>query len=96
MTRTLAPPLAKSDFGSKDNGNRTSRSFSDLPYELRSRIWRMHLERPRIVIIRGIVDGSGVEVSGNELGNVACNAHWYCENRSPALFRSPTPTAILI
>ncbi|KAK6212057.1 pectinesterase precursor [Colletotrichum tabaci] len=87
MTRTLAPPLAKGGFGSKDNGNHTSRSFSDLPYELRSRIWRMHLERPRIVIIRGVVDGSGVEVSGNELGNVACNAHWYCENRSPVLFR---------
>ncbi|KAF6809856.1 hypothetical protein CSOJ01_06687 [Colletotrichum sojae] len=66
--------------------------FPDLPYELRSKIWRMHLEWPRIVVIRGVMDrssmdGAGVQASGNELGNVACNANWYCENRSPALFR---------
>ncbi|OLN89060.1 hypothetical protein CCHL11_06046 [Colletotrichum chlorophyti] len=61
--------------------------FPDLPYELRSKIWRMHLEWPRIVVIRGVKDSSGEEVCGNELGNVACNAQWYCENRSPVLFR---------
>ncbi|EFQ34926.1 hypothetical protein CGRA01v4_04149 [Colletotrichum graminicola] len=61
--------------------------FPDLPYELRSKIWLIHLEQPRVVVIRGVMDTSGVESSGNELGNVACNAHWYCENRSPAIFR---------
>ncbi|OHF01894.1 hypothetical protein CORC01_02772 [Colletotrichum orchidophilum] len=61
--------------------------FPDLPYELRHKIWRMHLERPRIVVIRGVMDGSGVQASGNDLGNVVCNANWYCENRSPSLFR---------
>ncbi|KAK1637917.1 hypothetical protein BDP81DRAFT_393590 [Colletotrichum phormii] len=61
--------------------------FPDLPYELRRKIWRMHLERPRIVVIRGVPDGSGIQASGNDLGNMACNANWYCENRSPALFR---------
>ncbi|KAL0943233.1 uncharacterized protein CTRU02_201119 [Colletotrichum truncatum] len=66
----------------------TFHPFPDLPYELRSKIWRMHLEWPRIVVIRGVMDcSSGEEASGNEFGNVACNAHWYCENRSPVLLR---------
>ncbi|GKT41287.1 uncharacterized protein ColSpa_01468 [Colletotrichum spaethianum] len=76
---------------SRDDGGRSEdgafRRFPDLPYELRLKIWRIHLERPRIVVIRGVMDSSGIKVSGNELGNVVCNAHWYCENRSPAAFR---------
>ncbi|CAI0653789.1 unnamed protein product [Colletotrichum noveboracense] len=52
-------------------------------------IWLMCLSWPRIVVIRGSMDCNtpGNESSGNEFGNVACNAHWYCENRSPVLFR---------
>ncbi|KAH0440706.1 pectinesterase precursor [Colletotrichum camelliae] len=63
--------------------------FPDLPHELRSKVWLMCLSWPRIVVVRGSMDCStpGNETSGNAFGNVACNAHWYCENRSPVLFR---------
>ncbi|KAF4816184.1 hypothetical protein CGCTS75_v012816 [Colletotrichum tropicale] len=63
--------------------------FPELPYELRCRIWLMCLSWPRIVVIRGSMDCNtpGNESLGNEFGNVACNTHWYCENRSPVLFR---------
>ncbi|KAK2015095.1 hypothetical protein LZ32DRAFT_174435 [Colletotrichum eremochloae] len=86
-TTALTPPLPPSPPLQSGPHHHVFARFPDLPYELRSKIWRVHLERPRIVVIRGVMDTSGVEASGNELGNVACNAHWYCENRSPALFR---------
>ncbi|KAI3542743.1 hypothetical protein CSPX01_06651 [Colletotrichum filicis] len=84
-TASLIPNSSRSSYGYEQDS--VFHRFPDLPYELRRKIWRMHLERPRIVVIRGVPDGSGVQASGNNLGNMACNAHWYCENRSPALFR---------
>ncbi|KAK2040601.1 hypothetical protein LZ31DRAFT_37252 [Colletotrichum somersetense] len=83
LTPPPLPPSAPPDSGRLD----VFSYFPDLPYELRSKIWRLCLERPRVVVIRGVMDTSGVKASGNEFGNVACNAHWYCENRIPALFR---------
>ncbi|WYZ38196.1 hypothetical protein EsH8_III_000110 [Colletotrichum jinshuiense] len=82
---TTASPLSSSRAAGDES--RAFARFPDLPYELRSKIWRICLRRPRIVVIRGVMDSSGVEVSGNEFGNIVCNAHWYCENRSPSLFR---------
>ncbi|GKT58104.1 pectinesterase precursor [Colletotrichum tofieldiae] len=84
---TMTPTPPSSSEGGRRVGDGVFHRFPDLPYELRSKIWRIHLERPRIVVVRGVMDTSGVEASGNELGNVACNARWYCENRSPAIFR---------
>ncbi|KAK1573242.1 uncharacterized protein LY79DRAFT_583785 [Colletotrichum navitas] len=86
-TTALTPPLPPSSPPPESGRGDVFVRFPDLPYELRSKIWRIYLERPRVVVIRGVMDTSGVESSGNELGNVACNAHWYCENRSPAIFR---------
>ncbi|KAK2001037.1 hypothetical protein LX36DRAFT_379913 [Colletotrichum falcatum] len=87
LTQPSLPSSAPSPLPLESGRGDVFSRFPDLPYELRSKIWRIHLERPRVVVIRGVMDTSGVEASGNELGNVACNAHWYCENRSPAVFR---------
>ncbi|KAK1983045.1 hypothetical protein LZ30DRAFT_748905 [Colletotrichum cereale] len=81
------PPLPPSPLPLESGRGAVAACFPDLPYELHSNIWRIYLQRPRVVVIRAVMDPSGVEPSGNEFGNVACNARWYCENRSPALFR---------
>jgi hypothetical protein len=83
-----ATPLFSSQ--SEGTANDTKRSFNrflDLPPELRAKIWRICLEKPRIVVIRSLMLDPSPRVVPNELGNPASNTCWYWENRSPTPMR---------
>ncbi|GJC87734.1 hypothetical protein ColLi_10572 [Colletotrichum liriopes] len=59
--------------------------FSRLPPELRSKILRFYLERPRIVEIRCMNDLKKIHFAPNALGNLASNIAWSADNTLPAL-----------
>ncbi|TDZ13804.1 hypothetical protein Cob_v013091 [Colletotrichum orbiculare MAFF 240422] len=59
--------------------------FSRLPPELRSKILRFYLERPRIVEIRCMNDLKKIHFALNYLGNLASNIAWSADNTLPAL-----------
>ncbi|KAI3539671.1 hypothetical protein CABS01_06257 [Colletotrichum abscissum] len=59
--------------------------FARLPPELRSKILRFYLERPRIVEIRCMNDLKKIHFAPNALGNLASNIAWSADNTLPAL-----------
>ncbi|OLN89058.1 hypothetical protein CCHL11_06044 [Colletotrichum chlorophyti] len=59
--------------------------FSRLPPELRSKILRFYLERPRIVEIRCMNDLKKIHFAPNALGNLSSNIAWSADNTLPAL-----------
>ncbi|WYZ38198.1 hypothetical protein EsH8_III_000112 [Colletotrichum jinshuiense] len=59
--------------------------FSRLPPELRTKILRFYLERPRIVEIRCMNDLKKIHFAPNALGNFASNIAWSADNTLPAL-----------
>ncbi|KAF9877188.1 hypothetical protein CkaCkLH20_05454 [Colletotrichum karsti] len=59
--------------------------FSRLPPELRSKILRFYLERPRIVEIRCMNDLKKIHFAPNALGNLASNIAWSADNTLPSL-----------
>ncbi|KAK2040603.1 hypothetical protein LZ31DRAFT_37272 [Colletotrichum somersetense] len=80
-----APPI-DSGSGGKVGGPLTSfQPFSRLPPELRSKILRFYLERPRIVEIRCMNDLKKIHFAPNALGNLASNIAWSADNTLPAL-----------
>jgi hypothetical protein len=61
--------------------------FSQLPTELRLKIWRTHLLRPRLVRISTIDFVKKLHFVPNALGNPSSNIQWYTTNRLPVLMR---------
>jgi len=65
----------------------TFHPFATLPLELRLKIWRMHLMRPRIVRISTIDFVKKIHFTPNSLDKLASNIQWYTTNRLPLLAR---------
>ncbi|KAK2059076.1 hypothetical protein LY76DRAFT_645718 [Colletotrichum caudatum] len=81
-----APSIDSGGGGGKGAGPLTSfQPFSRLPPELRSKILRFYLERPRIVEIRCMNDLKKIHFAPNALGNLASNIAWSADNTLPAL-----------
>ncbi|KAK2001034.1 hypothetical protein LX36DRAFT_379992 [Colletotrichum falcatum] len=84
----VAPPISD---GGSSGGNvaghplTSFQPFSRLPPELRSKILRFYLERPRIVEIRCMNDLKKIHFAPNALGNLASNIAWSADNTLPAL-----------
>ncbi|KAH7033585.1 uncharacterized protein B0I36DRAFT_430773 [Microdochium trichocladiopsis] len=61
--------------------------FARLPVELRLKIWRLHLMRPRIVRVSTLDFVKKIHFTPNSLDNRASNIQWYSTNRLPLLAR---------
>ncbi|KAJ1329782.1 2EXR family [Microdochium nivale] len=61
--------------------------FTQLPVELRLKIWRLHLTRPRIVRVSTLDFVKKIHFTTNSLGNRSSNIQWYTTNKLPLLAR---------
>ncbi|KAK2015097.1 hypothetical protein LZ32DRAFT_174456 [Colletotrichum eremochloae] len=81
----VAPPIDGGSCGNVVGPLASFQPFSRLPPELRSKILRFYLERPRIVEIRCMNDLKKIHFAPNALGNLASNIAWSADNTLPAL-----------
>ncbi|KXJ93444.1 hypothetical protein Micbo1qcDRAFT_174502 [Microdochium bolleyi] len=82
-----APPEVVSHVAGELYPLDTFHLFTQLPVELRLKIWRLHLARPRIVRVSTLDFVKKIHFTPNSLGNQASNIQWYTTNRLPLLAR---------